>query len=183
MFGLFFLKSNKIVPVGMALCIVFAFVIFLNFNKSSYLEYASNINYKVFFKKQLVDYNALHKTLEQNKVEELLFVSGDSPPFYVREKSAYKECSALIFSRLEKKPELVNSQRFKDYMNFYLNYNGNYILVDRKCVNFELPEFSMLKEKIDTNYKEIYRFINTPMEYDAADVSLYQKHNLNTSIP
>ncbi len=175
MFGLFFLKSTKIVPIGLALSIVFTFVIFQNFNKSSYLEYASNTYYKVYFKKQLLDYNALHKTLKENKVEEVLFVSGDSPPYYVREKSAYKECSALIFSRLKKKPDLVNSQRFKDYMNFYLNYNGNYILVDRSCVNLELPEFSLLKSKISSNYKEIYRFINTPMEYDAADVSLYQK--------
>jgi len=175
MFGLFFLKSDKVIPVGLTLVLVFTFTIFQNFNRSSYLEYASNTYYKKFFNKQLVDYNALHKTLEENNVKEILFVSGDSPPFYVREKSAYKECSALIFSRLEKKPELAESPRFKDYMNFYLGYTGDFILLDRSCVDLEQPVFFKLKEKITSKYKEIYRFENTPKEYDATDISLYRK--------
>lgn len=175
LFGLFFLKPTKVIPVGLMLIIVLTFTLFQNFNRTSYLEYASNTYYKIFFNKQLVDYNALHKILEEKKVKELLFVSGDSPPYYVREKSAYKECSALIFSRLEKKPELVNSERFKDYMNFYLNYDGEYILLDRSGVNLEQPALTKLNEKINSNYKEIYRFKNTPKEYDATDISLYQK--------
>jgi hypothetical protein len=175
MFGLFFLKPNKVITVGLLLCAVFTYVLFQNFNKTSYLEYASNRYYKIFFNKQLVDYNALHKILVENKVNEVLFVSGDGPPYYVREKSAYKECSALIFSRLDKKPELIESQRFKDYMNFYINYSGDYILLDRSCIDLDKQAFTQLKEKISSDYKEIYRFKNTPKEFDATDISLYQK--------
>jgi hypothetical protein len=182
MYGMFFLKLKKIIPIGLTLCIIFSYVLFQNFNKSTFLEYASNSYYKEFFRKQLIDYNALHKTLDDRQVNELLFVSGDSPPFYVREKSAYKECSALIFSRLEKKPELVNSERFKDYINFFLNYSGEYILLDRSCVDLDHPAFVQLKAKIENDYSEVFHFTNTPREYDAAVVSLHKRNpKLNTT--
>lgn len=175
LFGIFFIKPTKVLPIGLVLFAIFSYVIFQNFNRSSILEYASNRYYKAFFNKQLIDYNALHKTLAENKVKEVLFVSGDSPPYYVREKSAYKECSALIFTRLEKKPDLVNSKRFNDYLNFYLKYEGSFILVDSRAIDLELPVFESLKQKINSNYKLIFRFKNTPNEYDAADVFLFKK--------
>lgn len=175
LFALYFLKPEKRVWVHLALTGMIAYVVFQNFNRSTYLEIASNAYYKKFFKQQLLDYNDLHRELESRKVNELLFVSGDSPPYYVREKSAYKECSALIFSRLKTKPALAESARFKDYLSFYLNYGGTYILLDRNSVNLDLPALQPLREKLQSGYKEVFRFSKTPDEYDAGDVSLFEK--------
>ena len=172
---MFLIKNDVKALIYITLLGALAYIGFQNFNHTTYLEYASNNYYKDYFNKQLVDYNNLNSTLKTLNAKEILFVSGDSPPYYVHQKSANKQCSAMLLFRGVKKESVRESERFKEFYASYVNYQGEFILLDRLIIDIESPYFKELKDKINLNYKEIFRFKNTPKAYDAADVSLYQK--------
>ncbi|MCB9252303.1 MAG: hypothetical protein H6605_07525 [Flavobacteriales bacterium] len=174
-FGLFYhIKiSNRIFNLFIAGILIYT--VFQNFNFSSYLEYASNRYYSAFYKKQVLDYEGLAKSLDENGAEEVLFVSGDSPPFYVKQKSATPQCSAIRIYRSENRPEIRETEDYKKLYASYTGYNGNFILLDKRVLDLNESYLVEIKEKLQSDYLPIYSFSHTPKGYDGADVTLFKR--------
>jgi len=128
--------------------------------------------YTDYFNDQIKIYTDINSILANNQNENLLFLTGDCPPFFINAETYTKKVSAMLLNRSLLRPHLTELEEYKKYYQEVLNYHGRYILVDPDYLNVSM--FPELDEKINSNYFIHSIYENTVSEFSEKQLILYQ---------